>query len=427
MPWPVPLPAEISSRAAGVYSGIYEDFNPTDANTVAGANCRIVAMTAYDIYQYQSYLMGELFPDTTIDNIDHHASVWGLTRIPPQASVGSGTVTGAETTPVPSGIVATDSFGNAYVTTTAATVSGGTATVSIGAASAGAQGNLAAGTVLTLLSPVAGLNPQSITILGDGSFSGTSGTVVPSGLAMVDSAGNAYTTTTGGTLESGSLVVDFAAGSTGMTSLVVGDVLTLLSPVSGLSVQSLTVALPGLSGGAAQETDAALQARVLQRIRQRGRGGNTDDYTTWAEASSSSVAYVQVIPNYVGPGSVGLFVAGIGPSELSTAQVATVAAYVAGVRPVTAYMVVATAVTQTINGTVHLVPDTTANRLAAANGFASWIATSAEIGATAYLDDMAAAIKAAGGGAYSFDITVPAADVVLGPGTIAVAGVLSFV
>jgi hypothetical protein len=134
-----------------------------------------------------------------------------------------------------------------------------------------------------------------------------------------------------------------------------------------------------------------------------------------------------VIPNYVGAGSVGLFVAGIGPSELSTAQVATVAAYVAGVRPVTAYVLTATAVTQTINGTVHLVPDTTANRTAAANGFASWITTTAEIGGTEYLDDMASAIKAAGGGAFSFDISVPAADVVLGPGTIAVAGVLSFV
>ena len=93
----------------------------------------------------------------------------------------------------------------------------------------------------------------------------------------------------------------------------------------------------------------------------------------------------------------------------------------------TAYVTVYLATWQTVNGTVHLVPDTAANRVAAANGFAAWIATTAQIGATEFVDDMDAAIKGQSGGAFSFDRTLPASDVVLGAGTIAVAGTLSFV
>ena len=349
MPWPVPQPGVIASRAAAVYTGLYPGFNPTAANTVAGANCRIVAMSAFDLYGYQGYIANELFVDTSQDNLDRHAATWGLTRIPAQAAAGPASAAGSNGTAIPLGTVATDPSGNAYFVSVAGSVAGGTGSVTIAAVSAGAQGNLAAGAVVTLLSPIGGLAPQSLTVLS-----------------------------------------------------------------------------PGLSGGGPAESDDALRARVIARIRQRGRGGNVADYTQWMEASSTAVAYVQVCPNYYGLGSVGLFVAGIGPSALTGAEVATVAAYVAGVRPVCANVIVAAATIETVNGTIHLVPDSAANRLAAANGFASWLVTSAAIGGTGYVADMASAIKAALGGEASFDISVPAADVVCADGTIYAPGVLSF-
>jgi uncharacterized phage protein gp47/JayE len=350
MPWPVPQPGVIASRAAAVYAGLYTGFNPAAANTVAGANCRIVAMSAFDLYGYQGYIAGELFVDTSQDNLDRHAAIWGLTRIPAQAASGPASAAGANGTAIPAGTVATDPFGNAFFVTVAGAVAGDTAGVTIAAVGAGAQGNLAAGTVLTLVSPIGGLLPQSLTVLS-----------------------------------------------------------------------------PGLSGGGPAESDAALRSRVIARIRQRGRGGNVADYTQWAEAASGAVAYVQVCANYYGLGSVALFVAGAGPAALTGAEIAAVDAYVQGVRPVTAQVTTAAATVATVNGTVHLVPDTAANRLAAANGFASWLVTAAAIGGTCYVADMASAIKGALGGEASFDISAPAADVICAPGTICAPGVLSFV
>jgi uncharacterized phage protein gp47/JayE len=349
MPWQIPQPAAISARAAATYSTVFQDFDPTEPNTVAGTHCDVLAMALFDVYLHQSYIAGELFPDTSIDNLDRHAGIWGLTRIPATAASGTVSVGGAGGLVVPSGIAATDVLGNLYATTSGATIVGGSATLSITAASAGAQGNLAAGTVLTLLSPIAGLNPQS-----------------------------------------------------------------------------LTVQTPGLSGGAAQESDAALRSRLLARIRARGRGGNAADYQYWAEAASSAVEYVQVYPNWAGLGSVQVWVAGAGPSALTTSEVSAIAAYIAGVRPVTASVTVASAAVEAVNATVHLVPDTVANRTAATTGFSTWLAASAQIGGTLYVDDMIAAIKAAGGGAFSLDTSAPTGDIVLGAGTIGVAGTLSF-
>ena len=128
MPWPVPQPADITARAAAVYTGIYPDFDPTAANTLAGANCRIVGLSAFDLYQYQAYWAQELFPDTTQDNLDHHAAIWGLTRIPPAAAVGTASAAGTNGTPIPAGAVATDPLGNAYLVSVGTSISGGTAT-----------------------------------------------------------------------------------------------------------------------------------------------------------------------------------------------------------------------------------------------------------------------------------------------------------
>jgi uncharacterized phage protein gp47/JayE len=356
MPWPVPQPTDIYSRAGAVFTAQFPSFQPSEPNTVCGAVSRIVGMTAFDLYGYQSYVMAELFPDTTQDNLDRHAGNWGLTRIPAQA--GSGTISWpcTTTTVLPAGIVFSDGLGNAYLNTAGGTATGGTSiTLAVTAASAGAQGNLATGTVLTPVSPVAGM------------------------------------------------------------------------------ASAATVASPGFSNGAVAETDTALRARLLQRIRARGRGGNNADYQQWAEAASSLVAYVQTVPQYLGPGSVGIFIAESGPAVAGSGVLSAVASYLGagyaagGVAPVTAYVQVYSATLQTLNATIHLIPDTTANRTAATNAFTAFVAGTAQIGGTITVADLDAAIKGGSNGVFTFDRSLPAADVVCGTGVIAVAGTLSFV
>ncbi len=356
MAWPIPQPTDIYNRAGASFVGQFPSFQPTAPNTVCGAIGRIVGMSGFDLYLYQGYIMNELFPDTSEDNLDRHAAIWGLTRIPAQAASGTVTWGGTTGTVLPAGIVFSDAYGNAYLNTAGGTVAGGTITLAVSAASAGAQGNVLNGALLTPVSPVGGMSASAV------------------------------------------------VASTGA----------------------------GFSGGAPAETDTALRARLLQRIRARGRGGNVADYQAWCEQASSSVVYVQAIPNWLGPGSVGVFVAGAGPTAIGSGPLAAISAFLGaqyaagGAAPVTAYVVVQSATLYPVNATVHLNPDTANNRAAATAAFDAWVATDAEIGATMFMSRLDAALEGADG-EFSHERTFPTADLVLNAGVIAVAGTLSFV
>lgn len=349
MAWPVPSAATLTARAGAVYAAAFPGFDATDPNSVASVTARIVGMTAFDLYLYQGYWAAELFADTAADSLDRHAGIWGITRIPAQAATGNATVAGTNGVALPSGILATDALGNSYVTTAGATISGGAATLPLSAVSGGAQGNLSSGVTLAIVSPVA-----------------------------------------------------------------------------GLSAQTLTVAAPGLSGGAAAETDAALRARLLARIRLRGRGGNAADYAQWAEASSSAVAYVQAVGGWYGSGSVAVFVAGAGPSALTDAEVLVVDAYLQTVRPVTARVYTLAATVTPVAVTIRLSPDTAATRAAATAAFASYMAAEASIGGALFVTGLDGAIAAGLAGAADFDRLAPLADVPGAAGVILSAGALSF-
>ncbi len=355
MPWPIPQPADIAARAAALFEStlVSPDGTPIDAsdpNTVLGVTARITGMTAFGLYLYQSYLANELWPDTAQDNLDRIAGIWGLTRIAPAVASGSVSVTGTANAPLPSGIALADALGNTYVTTGAVDLAAnGTGTLPVNANAAGAQGNLSAGTVLTVVSAVSGLAPQEATVLA-----------------------------------------------------------------------------PGFSGGAPAETDTALRVRVIARIRQRGRGGSVADYEQWAESASALVAYTEVDPDWAGPGSVGVFIAGAGPSALTSADVAVVNTALQAQRPVTAKVYVNAATLVPLSATIHLNPDTTANRAAATTAFAAWIATDAAIGGTLYMSRLDAALAAADG-EFSHERIAPTADVTYATGTIASVGTLAFV
>ncbi|MBI4800443.1 MAG: baseplate J/gp47 family protein, partial [Desulfarculus sp.] len=90
------------------------------------------------------------------------------------------------------------------------------------------------------------------------------------------------------------------------------------------------MASAGLTGGADQEADAALLARLLYRIQTPPQGGAGSDYIRWAlEVPGVTRAYVY--PRRLGAGSVGLTVlmddAAYGPIP-SAEDVARVQAYI---------------------------------------------------------------------------------------------------
>lgn len=71
--------------------------------------------------------------------------------------------TGADPTPIPAGTELQRLDGIQYVTTADATISGGTTNLAIQAVAAGSAGNAPTGTLLRLVTPLAGISPQATT------------------------------------------------------------------------------------------------------------------------------------------------------------------------------------------------------------------------------------------------------------------------
>src|SRR5690606_30685710 len=75
--------------------------------------------------------------------------------------------------------------------------------------------------------------------------------------------------------------------------------LRFMSPVAGID-SSVTVDAAGITGGAEAETDDALRARWLARLRLPPMGGRPSDYVAWARAAHPAVTRVWVTSEYEG-------------------------------------------------------------------------------------------------------------------------------
>jgi uncharacterized phage protein gp47/JayE len=171
MPWPVPAPADIADRGAAVFESTpgLEGIDARSPNTVATAYVRVVGMAAEDLYLYQAYLARELFVDTAVDFLPVHAAMWGVPQLQPTAAAGNVLVAGAVGAPVPIGVNFTSAGNQIYLSTAAVNIgSGGTVLVPVAATVKGSAGNLAAGSVLTITSPVANIYPQKGTVDSNG-------------------------------------------------------------------------------------------------------------------------------------------------------------------------------------------------------------------------------------------------------------------
>jgi uncharacterized phage protein gp47/JayE len=118
--------------------------------------------------------------------------------------------------------------------------------------------------------------------VGNITFTGTNGTVIPTGTRLQRSDGAQFDTTADATVSAGTAtaaVTAVLAGAAGNSAAGVG--LTLVSPLAGVT-STASVAAGGLTAGADTESDDSLRARLLDRIRQAPHGGSRFDYTKWA-------------------------------------------------------------------------------------------------------------------------------------------------
>lgn len=124
---------------------------------------RVEAGAVAGLYGYLDYLARMLMPDTAeAEYLARWASIWGVRRKAAIAAEATVTVTGTNGSVIAAGVQLARSDGALYEVSAAATVSAGTAAVSVTAIEAGAAGDLLPGTELTFTSPVAGVNAAAV-------------------------------------------------------------------------------------------------------------------------------------------------------------------------------------------------------------------------------------------------------------------------
>lgn len=352
MPWPLPDPAALAERAAADLDAAFgaEAIDPRAPDSVLGAICRIIAMAGFEGHLHLAAQAAELMPDTAIDNLERHADIWGVQRLPALAASGLVTFQGLAGTAIPAGTELRTAAGVSVLTNALATVGGGgTVDARVTAAYAGAAGTLPGGTVLSLPVPIAGLTAQTATVK-------TAGLTDPAGADL--------------------------------------------------------------------ETDEALRARVLARIRTPPRGGAAADYEAWARLTQG-VERVAVVPSWVGAGSVGVVVAMTGAAVPDSGTLAAIAATIAPLRPVTADVHVVPVVRVPIALTVYLTPDTATAR-AAVEGAAALYFAAVGIGEDFYYSRFGEAISSAGGEYAHAILGVEDGRIVIDHDEIAVAGTFTW-
>ena len=128
---------------------------------------RLQAGTEHDILGFVDWASKQLLPDTAeAEQLDRHASVWGLARKPAAFPTGNVTFTGTNGSIIPAGTKVRRGDNVEYVTSAEATIAGGSATVAVSAITAADTSNATAGTVVALISPIAGVTTQAAIATG---------------------------------------------------------------------------------------------------------------------------------------------------------------------------------------------------------------------------------------------------------------------
>lgn len=135
--------------------------------SVVGVLARIIAGASHMLHGHLDHIAKEAIPDTAVDNLSRWAAIWGVTQKPAEFASGPYTFAGVVNgSVVPAGATLKRSDGVEYVTLADATIAAGVATVTIQSLDAGALGNADAGTSLSLVYPVAGVNGDGTVAAG---------------------------------------------------------------------------------------------------------------------------------------------------------------------------------------------------------------------------------------------------------------------
>lgn len=267
---------------------------------------------------------------------------------------------------------------------------------------------------------------------------GTDGAEILAGSLLLRGDGTEYAVQSSVTISGGvaTVTVDSSLVAADANALA-GVTLTFVSPAVGVDPTG-TVGTGGLIGGSDPETDAALRARTLDRIRQPPRGGHEADYVGWAlEVAGTTRAWAFGRQPGIGQVTV-LFVQDNDPVSIlpDAAEITAMEAFLdthvdpesgqtVG-RPATAELIVLAPNLSAQPYTVAITPDTAAIRAAVEAELLDFHTREADPGGTLFISRIREAVSGAAG---EFDnvVSVPAANVVAAANTLLTRGAVTFV
>ena len=156
MPFNRPTLEQLDQRLVEGVESRLPGTDPRLRRSYVGALSRSLAGAHHELYGFLAYIALQAFPDTAESaELERWSEIWGVTRSPAVRATGSITVTGTNGTVIPAATVWRSGTVD-YRSTAEFTIAGGMVTVTIEAVIAGAAGNAADGTKMSLVSPIAG-------------------------------------------------------------------------------------------------------------------------------------------------------------------------------------------------------------------------------------------------------------------------------
>lgn len=155
------LPELIDRARADVISRLEQDdvLRRSDAEVYA----RVVAGITHGLYGFIDWLARQLMDDTAeMEYLERRASLRKITRKPAASATGSATFTGLGGAVVPSGALLQALDGVQYRTMADAIIVGTSVVANVEAVAAAAAGNRTTGQTLTLVTPIAGMQPGAV-------------------------------------------------------------------------------------------------------------------------------------------------------------------------------------------------------------------------------------------------------------------------
>lgn len=261
---------------------------------------------------------------------------------------------------------------------------------------------------------------------GTADATGTNGVTVPAGTVLARVDGARFLVTADATIAAGTAALALEAeeaGPDGNTDA--GRNLTFVSPIAGVQA-SAVVAAGGLAGGAVEESDADLLARLLQRIRNQPQGGAAADYERWA-LEVDEVTRAWVYPLYLGEGTVGVtFVMDGRVDNIPLAgDVTAVQDHIDVLRPVTAAVTVFAPIPYDVDMLISVAPSTAEVKAAVEAELADLFTRDSVPGGTLYLSRIREAISLAAG-EDNHILHLPSNDIVSPAGNLARLGTVTW-